>query len=144
MKKNLIHGYKLNFTNKIKVDVKKDINIILESGNLASGNFVKSFEKKLEEFTNSNVICCNSGTSALHISLISAGVKVGDEVIAPSITFIATINAILYCGASPIFMDCDESLCVDTNKLLEFLKNNTYSVKKIHIIKKQKKKYQLL
>ena len=113
---------------------KFNVNQCLDTGWLSSsGNFVKSFEKKLEEFTNSNVICCNSGTSALHISLISAGVKVGDEVIAPSITFIATINAILYCGASPIFMDCDESLCVDTNKLLEFLKHNTYSVKKKYV-----------
>ena len=120
---------------------KFNVNQCLDTGWLSSsGNFVKSFEKKLEEFTNSNVICCNSGTSALHISLISAGVKVGDEVIAPSITFIATINAILYCGASPIFMDCDESLCVDTNKLLEFLKNNTYSVKKNTYNKKTKKK----
>lgn len=105
-----------------------------------SGNFVKSFEKKLEEFTGTNVICCNSGTSALHISLISAGVKLEDEVIAPSITFIATINAVLYCGANPIFMDCDESLCVDVDKLLEFLKLNTYFVKKNTYNKKTKKR----
>ena len=139
MKRFSLHEPLLKSREKFNVDQ------CLETGWLSSsGNFVKSFEKKLEEFTNSNVICCNSGTSALHISLISAGVKVGDEVIAPSITFIATINAILYCGASPIFMDCDESLCVDTNKLLEFLKNNTYSVKKNTYNKKTKKKYQLL
>jgi perosamine synthetase len=135
MKRFSLHEPLLKSREKFNVDQ------CLETGWLSSsGNFVKSFEKKLEEFTNSNVICCNSGTSALHISLISAGVKVGDEVIAPSITFIATINAILYCGASPIFMDCDESLCVDTNKLLEFLKNNTYSVKKNTYNKKTKKK----
>ena len=85
---------------------KFNVNQCLDTGWLSSsGNFVKSFEKKLEEFTGTNVICCNSGTSALHISLISAGVKLEDEVIAPSITFIATINAVLYCGANPIFMD---------------------------------------
>ena len=120
---------------------KFNTNQCLDTGWLSpSGNFVNSFEKKLEKFTNSNVICCNSGTSALHISLILAGVKINDEVIAPSITFIATVNTILYCGASPVFMDCDDSLCVDINKLLEFLKHNTYSIKKNTYNKKTKKK----
>ena len=95
-----------------------------------SGNFVNIFEEKLEAFTGTNVICCNSGTSALHISIILAGVRKNDEVIVPSISFIATVNVVLYCGASPIFMDCDESLCVDQDKLLDFLKHNTYSFKK--------------
>ena len=103
----------------------------LDTGWLSpSGNFVNSFEKKLEAFTGTNVICCNSGTSALHISLILAGVGHDDEVIVPSISFIATVNVVLYCGANPIFMDCDESLCVDIDKLLDFLRYNTYSIKK--------------
>jgi len=106
----------------------------------SSGNFVNSFEKKLEIFTGSNVVCCNSGTSALHISLIMAGVKKNQEVIVPTITFIATINVVLYCGANPIFMDCDESLCLDITKLLNFLRDNTYTNKKSTYNKKTKKK----
>ena len=125
MKKFSLHEPLLKGKEKI------NINQCLNTGWLSpSGNFVNNFEKKLEEFTNSNVICCNSGTSALHISLVSDGVKFDDEVIVPSVTFIATVNTILYCGARPVFMDCDESLCVDSNKLLEFLKKNTYSIKK--------------
>ena len=113
----------------------------LDTGWLSpSGNFVNSFEKKLEAFTGTNVICCNSGTSALHISLILAGVGHDDEVIVPSISFIATVNVVLYCGANPIFMDCDESLCVDIDKLLDFLRYNTYSIKKNTYNKKTKKR----
>jgi perosamine synthetase len=106
----------------------------------SSGNFVNSFEKKLEIFTGSNVVCCNSGTSALHISLIMAGVKKDQEVIVPTITFIATVNVVLYCGANPIFMDCDDSLCIDIKKILNFLRDNTYTNKKSTYNKKTKKK----
>ena len=113
----------------------------LETGWLSSsGNFVNKFEKKLEDFTRTNVVCCNSGTSALHVSLILAGVKSGEEVIVPTITFIATVNAVLYCNANPVFMDCDESLCIDVDKILNFLKNNTYSLNNITFNKKSKKK----
>lgn len=106
----------------------------------SSGNFVNKFEKKLEDFTRTNVVCCNSGTSALHVSLILAGVNSGDEVIVPTITFIATVNSVLYCNANPVFMDCDESLCIDVDKILNFLKHNTYSLNNITFNKKTKKK----
>ena len=105
-----------------------------------SGNFVNQFEKKLENFTKGNVVCCNSGTSALHVSLILAGVKPGNEVIVPSITFIATVNAVLYCNANPIFMDCDETLSIHVDKVLSFLKHNTYLSRKFTYNKKTKKK----
>ena len=135
MKKFSLHEPFLG--NKEKLNTKK----CLDTGWLSpSGNFVNIFEEKLEAFTGTNVICCNSGTSALHISIILAGVRKNDEVIVPSISFIATVNAVLYCGASPIFMDCDESLCVDQDKLLDFLKHNTYSLKKNTYNKKTKKK----
>ena len=135
MKKFSLHEPFLG--NKEKLNTKK----CLDTGWLSpSGNFVNIFEEKLEAFTGTNVICCNSGTSALHISIILAGVRKNDEVIVPSISFIATVNVVLYCGASPIFMDCDESLCVDQDKLLDFLKHNTYSFKKNTYNKKTKKK----
>tara|TARA_B100000787_G_scaffold30907_1_gene20752 strand:- start:4980 stop:6134 length:1155 start_codon:yes stop_codon:yes gene_type:complete len=125
----------------LKGNEKINIGKCIDTGWLSpSGNFVNSFEKELEKFTGSNVICCNSGTSALHISLILAGVRKDDEVIVPTITFIATVNVVLYCGASPIFMDCDDSLCIDIEKLLIFLKNNTYSIKKNTFNIKTKKK----
>ena len=126
---------------QLKGNEKLNVKQCLDTGWLSSsGNFVSKFEKKLEKFTNTNIICCNSGTSALHINLILAGVKPGDEVIVPSITFIATVNVVLYCGANPVFMDCDQSLCMDVDKLLEFLNNKTYSLKKNTFNKKTKKK----
>ena len=113
----------------------------LETGWLSpSGNFVNKFENKLENFTKSNIVCCNSGTAALHVSLILSGVKPGDEVIVPTITFIATVNTVLYCHADPIFMDCDETLNIDVDKVISFLKNKTYTSKNITYNKKTKKK----
>ena len=135
MKNFSLHEPKLNGNEKT------NIKQCLDTGWLSpSGNFVKKFENQLEEFTNTNVICCNSGTSALHVSLILAGVKPKDEVIVPTITFIATVNVVIYCGANPVFIDCNESLCVDVDKLLDFLKNNTYSIKKNTYNKKTKRR----
>ena len=86
------------------------------------GKLVEDFEKKICNFTGAKYsIACNSGTSALHISLKLADVRPGDEVLAPTLTFVATINAILYNSCRPIFMDCDEFFNIDAQKTLEFL-----------------------
>lgn len=91
------------------------------------GKFVNLFEKKISKYTNSKyAIACTSGTAALHLSLRIIGVKSQDEVIVPTMTFIATANAIKYLNASPIFMDCDEYYNIDVKKLLNFLKFNTF------------------
>ncbi len=91
------------------------------------GKLVEDFEKKICKFTGAKYsIACNSGTSALHISLKLANVKPKDEVLAPTLTFIATINVILYNSCRPIFMDCDDYFNIDVQKTLEFLKTNTY------------------
>ena len=63
---------------------------------------------------------CQSGTSALHLALVEAGVKPGDAVIVPTLTFIAAVNPVRYQFATPIFMDCDDSLCMDPVKLKRF------------------------
>src|SRR5699024_6260505 len=67
-----------------------------------------------------NAVSCQNGTSGLHTSLLVAGVKRGDEVIVPSLTFIAAVNPVKYLGAEPIFMDCDDSLSMDDDKLERF------------------------
>ena len=72
----------------------------------SAGKFVNEFEKKIAEYTGSKyAISCVNGTSALQVSLGLAGVLPGDEVIVPTLTFIAPVNAVTYNGASPIFMD---------------------------------------
>ena len=64
-----------------------------------------------------------SGTSALHLSLIAWGVQPGDMVIVPTLTFIAAVNPVRYQFAEPVFMDCDDSLCMDPQKLRRFCEN---------------------
>ena len=109
---------------------KADINIVTKSikENWVStaGKKISKFENKISNYTKSKYcVACNSGTSALHIALKVLGVNRKHEVIAPSITFIATINAIKYNNAVPIFMDVDDSFNIDEDKTIEFLKNHT-------------------
>ncbi|MDR3120709.1 MAG: DegT/DnrJ/EryC1/StrS family aminotransferase [Clostridiales bacterium] len=66
---------------------------------------------------------CQSGTAALHLALLDAGIGPGDLVCAPTLTFIAAVNPIRYVGAEPVFMDCDDSLCMDMEKLAAYMEN---------------------
>ena len=66
---------------------------------------------------------CQSGTAALHIALLDAGVGAGDLVLTPVLTFIASVNPIRYVWADPVFLDCDDSLCIDPVKLEDYLRN---------------------
>ena len=86
------------------------------------GDFVDRFERDLSEFTGASAaVATASGTAALHISLLAAGLMPEQEVIVPTVTFIAPVNAVNYCGAYPVFMDCDSRYCMDVSKLEQFL-----------------------
>jgi perosamine synthetase len=91
------------------------------------GKFVDEVEEKIIEYTGSKyAVATSNGTSALHISLLLANVQDGDEVITQPLTFVATCNAISYCGASPIFIDVDRNtMGLSPSALQEFLENNT-------------------
>lgn len=85
------------------------------------GGYVSRMEKELASFLNvENVAVCQSGTSALHLSIVDAGVKPGDVVLVPPLTFIAAVNPVKYQFATPVFIDCDDSFCLDPVKLLSF------------------------
>ncbi len=85
------------------------------------GAFITRLEENLADFLYAEgVAACQSGTAAIHLSLIDAGVGFGDVVIVPTLTFIAAVNPVRYLGAEPVFMDCDDSLCMDSVKLKEF------------------------
>ena len=87
-----------------------------------SGKFLNSFEKKICKITKSKfAVPVLNATIGLHLSLILANVKKNDEVIVPTITFVATINSIIYTQASPIFMDVDKNLNIDEMKTIEFI-----------------------
>lgn len=86
-----------------------------------SGLYVDEFEVNIAKYVNcKGAISCQNGTSGLHIALMSCGLTADDEVIVPTLTFIATVNPVKYVGANPIFMDCDDSLTMDIEKLNEF------------------------
>jgi len=87
-----------------------------------SGSFVTGFENEFAKYANVPVAAAvQSGTAALHLAMIECGIGAGDLVIAPTLTFIAAVNPITYVGAEPVFLDCDDSLCIDPIKLERYL-----------------------
>ncbi len=88
----------------------------------ANGKYVWRMEELLADYLGvKHVVACNCGTSAIHISLMLAGVQPEDEVIVPTLTFIAPVNAVRYAGAWPVFLDCDEYCNLDVEDLRRFL-----------------------
>jgi perosamine synthetase len=94
---------------------------------VAAGKFVDRFEAELGEFTGSRyVVAVVNGTAALHVALQLAGVRRGDEVLIPALTFVATPNAVAYLGATPHFVDSAErTLGMDPRALREYLQTAT-------------------
>jgi aminotransferase in exopolysaccharide biosynthesis len=97
----------------------------LDSGWVSSvGSYVTRFENELAAFVGApHAIACVNGTAALQVALRLTGVEAGEEVIVPTVTFIATVNAVRYVGAAPVFMDCDRYYNLDVEKTLDFLDN---------------------
>lgn len=91
------------------------------------GKFVDRFEVELAAFTGArHAVAVVNGTAALHIALRLAGVRADDEVLIPALTFVATANAVTYCGATPHFVDSEaRTLGVDAAKLRDYLVNHT-------------------
>lgn len=103
----------------------------LDTGWISSaGSYVNQFEKMVAEFVGAKYgVACMNGTAGLHIAQLLSGINTGDHVIAPNITFIATLNAIKYTGADPILIDVlSDSWQMDLDLLEDFLKKNTYLV----------------
>lgn len=107
---------------------KKYLNECIDSTFVSSvGKFVDEFEKKFACFTGTKyAVAVSNGTAALHISLLMADVQSNDEVITQPLTFVATCNAISYCGAVPVFVDVEKNTLGLSSVALEvFLKENT-------------------
>ena len=72
------------------------------------GRFITEFESAFARFCGvEHAVAVNNGTNALHLALVALGLKPGDEVIVPTLTYIATANAVTYCGAKPVLVDCN-------------------------------------
>src|SRR6201998_444302 len=92
----------------IKPEIDAAIAGVLESSQFILGAEVAGFEQEFAAYCGAaECIALNSGTSALHLALLAAGVKPGDEVITVPFTFIASVAAVLYAGASPVLVDID-------------------------------------
>ena len=89
----------------------------------SAGPFVDRFERDMAQYLGlPHAVATVNGTAALHVALLAAGVTAGDEVLLPAFTFVATANAVAYCGAHPVFLDSEEaSWGLDPVRLAEFL-----------------------
>jgi len=124
--------YKPLVTNKEK----KYVNECLDEGWISSkGRFINEFENKFSEYLNINhSISTTSGTTALHLAFIALGIKKGDEVILPSLTFVATANAISYTGATPVFADSKEDTYVlNVSNLNKLITPKTKAIVAVHL-----------
>ena len=98
-------------------------NVVKDAWVSTGGAEIQKFEEVFAKYVKTDLACAvQSGTAGLHLAMILAGVTYGDEVIVPALTFIAAVNPVKYCGAEPVFMDCNDFLCLDVNKLEEFIK----------------------
>lgn len=112
---------------------------VLSSGRFTSGPYIPKFEKTLAAYLGKKyVIATSSGTDALMISLISAGVHPGDEVILPANSFAATENAVLAIGAVPVYADIDpDTYCLAANEIEKHITDKTVCILPVHLYGKQ-------
>jgi len=118
----------------IKDEVRAALDEVLENTAFVLGPAVARFEEKFAAYCGTrHCVAVNSGTSALHLAMLAAGVKAGDEVIAPAMTFIATVSAIDYIGAKPVLVDIDPvSYCMDPTRIEERITKNTRAIMPVH------------
>jgi len=97
---------------------------------LTTGPLVKQFEKEFAVATDcKHAVTLSNGTAALHASMDAIGISEGDEVIVPAITFVATANAVLYCGGTPVFADvCPDTLLIDVVDVEKKISPNTKAI----------------
>src|SRR3989344_7993182 len=108
---------------------------VLHSGVLSIGEKVKDFENKFAKFIGARYACAvSSGTAGLHLSMIAAGIKAGDEGITSPFSFVASANTILYVGAKPVFADIDpQTYNLDPKKIEEKITKKTRAILPVHI-----------
>lgn len=106
------------------------VSSVLTSSYLTCGPKVNTLERKLESYTTAkHAIAVSNGTAALHCACIAAGIKPGDEVITPPLTFAASANCILYCGGIPVFADIDpETYNIDPENIEKYITNKTKAI----------------
>jgi len=114
---------------------KKAVSEVLDSGMIASGPKTKEFEEEFAKYVGTKyALAATSGTAALHLGLLSLGIKENDEVIIPSFSFIASVNSILFCNATPKFCDVDEkTFNIDVEKIENLITKKTKAIMPVHL-----------
>lgn len=108
----------------------------VKSGWISSiGSYISKFEESFAQYCGAKYgLATSNGTTALHLALLSIGMTKGDEVIIPDLTFVATANAVTYTGASPIFVDIDEStLCIDPQLIRKAVDEKVKAIIPVHL-----------
>ena len=119
----------------IKTEIQEGINEVLTTANFIGGSVVSKFQQGFEKYLKvKHVIPCANGTDALQISLMSLGLKPGDEVITPSFTYIATTEVIALLGLKPVFIDVDpNTFCIDPSKIEDAITERTKVIVPVHL-----------
>ena len=108
---------------------------VMVESSFCSGPHVENFESNFAEYVgSSNAVGVNSGTSALHLSLLACDIGIGDEVIAPAMTFMATVSAVEYCGATPVLVDVEkDTYCIDPSLIEAAITEKTRAIIVVHL-----------
>ncbi len=125
----------------IGIEEKEAVLKVLDAEFLGMGSEVENFENEIREFikTDKEVVCVNTGTSALHISLSCLDIGVGDEVLVPSLTYVASFQAISATGATAICVDVKEdTLFLDIEDAKKRVTKNTKAIMPVHYASNQK------
>lgn len=106
----------------------------LKSGWIGTGPKVQQFEEKFKNYKQASyAVAVNSCTAALHLSILAAGIGLGDEVITTAMTFCATVNAIIHSGAIPVLVDCDPlTFCIDPESIRKKITPKTKAIVPVH------------
>ena len=108
---------------------------VMVESSFCSGPHVENFECNFAKYVgSSNAVGVNSGTSALHLSLLACDIGIGDEVIAPAMTFMATVSAIEYCGSTPVLVDVEkDTYCIDPSLIEAAITEKTRAIIVVHL-----------
>ncbi len=114
---------------------KKAVSEVIDSGMIACGPKTKEFEEEFAKYTGvKHALGTTSGTTALHLGLLTLGVGRDDEVIVPSFSFIASVNSILFCNAKPVFCDVNEkTFNIDPLKIEDLITDKTKAIMPVHL-----------
>ena len=119
----------------IKDEIDAAVVKVLENSQFVLGKEVAAFEEEFAYYCDASYgVAVNSGTSALHLALLASGIGVGDEVITVPFTFVATVAAICYTGAQPVFVDIDPvSFTIDVNQIEKTITKRTKAILPVHL-----------